>query len=248
MKIVFCEVNNEVIREAIENYPEIQIVKAADINDACRKLASDEAEAMIAGIDIATREVVLAAKDVVKLVGDFFSSSFLMEKNGKKILVADGGVNKNPSAEQLEKIVLQTYETAKKVLDEEPKIAMLSFSTFGSGGNDENITKIHQVIDAVHKKYPDILIDGEMQLDTAIDGKVAKKKANGSLVAGEANILVCPDLNSGNILYKSMERFGGWTAAGPILQGFAKPISDLSRGSTTEDVILAIKTLERIIK
>ena len=209
MKIVFCEVNNEVIREAIENYPEIQIVKAADINDACRKLASDEAEAMIAGIDIATREVVLAAKDVVKLVGDFFSSSFLMEKNGKKILVADGGVNKNPSAEQLEKIVLQTYETAKKVLDEEPKIAMLSFSTFGSGGNDENITKIHQVIDAVHKKYPDILIDGEMQLDTAIDGKKKKKKANGSLVAGKANILVCPDLNSGNILYKSMERFGG---------------------------------------
>lgn len=161
------------------------------------------------------------------------------------LILADAGVTKNPTVEQLTDIVLQTYETALKVLDDEPRIAMLSFSTFGSA-RDESIDKIHEVISRVCTLRPEIKIDGEMQLDAAINPRVAEKKAPSSPVAGHANVLIVPDLNSGNILYKSLEQFGGYTAAGPILQGFIKPCSDLSRGSTKEDVLLVIDTVKKL--
>ena len=100
----------------------------------------------------------------------------------------------------------------------------------------------------IHEEYPDIAIDGELQLDAAINETIGNKKAPGSTVAGRANVLIAPDLNSGNILYKAMEQFGGFTAAGPILQGFNAPISDLSRGSTKEDVLSVIDVEMKIIK
>ena len=111
------------------------------------------------------------------------------------------------------------------------------------GWTDE---KIAETIESIRTEYPEIEIDGEMQLDVAIDKTVAKKKAPNSKVAGNANVLICTDLNVGNILYKSMERFGGFTAAGPIIQGFKPIISDLSRGSTKEDVILVFQTLKKL--
>ena len=102
------------------------------------------------------------------------------------------------------------------------------------------------VIEKIHAMYPDIKIDGELQLDAAVNPRVAEKKAPGSQVAGKANVLIAPDLNSGNILYKAMEQFGGMNAAGPILQGFNAPASDLSRGSTVEDVKLVFEAIKRL--
>ena len=116
-------------------------------------------------------------------------------------------------------------------------------STNGSGGKNPDLEKIHFVIDKIRKNHPDWLIDGEMQLDAAIVPAISTKKFPTSQVKGSANILITPDLNSGNILYKSLERFGGFTIAGPMIQGFAKPLADLSRGSTAEDVKLTIKVL-----
>ncbi|MBQ2659840.1 hypothetical protein IJF86_00180 [Candidatus Saccharibacteria bacterium] len=246
MRIVFPEIENPIIKEALGLTPEVEAVPADDIDEACRILANGDAEAMIAGIDYTSRDVILGARDIVGATGKTFSSCFVLEREKEKIIIADGATCKNPTEEQLFDIVCQTFETAKHIFPE-PKIAMLSFSTLGSGGHDDSMTKIQNVITKVRAERPEIVIDGEMQLDAAVNLRVAEKKAPGSKVAGKANVLICPDLNSGNILYKALEQFGGFVAAGPILQGFKKPISDLSRGSTVEDVVLVIKTIERIV-
>ncbi len=260
MKIAFPELNNPIIKEAVsgvsEADPDFEAVSASSLEEACSLCKNGAADALIAGIDYTTRDMVLACRDYLGMAenpiagtsGKTFSSCFVMEKQGADTLIlADAGVTKNPTAEQLTDIVLQTYETALKVLDDEPRIAMLSFSTFGSA-KDESIDKITSVISAVKTMRPEIKIDGEMQLDCAIDPRIAEKKlANRSSdVAGHANVLIVPDLNSGNILYKSLEQFGGYVAAGPILQGFIKPCSDLSRGSTKEDVELVIETVKKL--
>ena len=138
-------------------------------------------------------------------------------------------------------IILQTHETAEAILAEQPRVAVLSFSTLGSGGSDDSIDRARKVISRIQSENSDIAIDGELQLDAAVNPSIGNKKAPGSTVAGRANVLIAPDLNSGNILYKAMEQFGGFTAAGPILQGFNAPVSDLSRGSTKEDVLAVIK-------
>lgn len=246
MKIIVPEYNNSVMRKAINACKNISFIKNESLPAACKVLRNGEADALVAGIDITTRDMVLTCKDNLEKTYKYFSSCFVMKKENQTIIVADAGVCKNPNAEMLKDVVLETYETAKAVLDEEPRIAMLSFSSFGSGGADPSIDKIREVIDYIRTEHPEIQIDGEMQLDVAIVPEVAKKKAPESSVAGNANVLICPDLNAGNILYKSMERFGGYVAAGPILQGFDGIVSDLSRGSTVDDVVLVFKTLEKI--
>jgi phosphate acetyltransferase len=183
--------------------------------------------------------VILATRDYVGLSegNKTFGSLFVMEfPDGRVLIMADGGVTKNPTAEQLADIVILTHDAATPILADEPRVAMLSFSTLGSGGRDDSITKIQDAILLVKERRPDIIIDGEMQLDAAVNAEIGQKKASDSPVAGRANVLITPDLNSGNILYKSMEQFAGAHAYGPVLLGFAKPVSDLSRGSTAEDV------------
>ena len=246
MKIVFPEMDNLIIREAIQRCPEITAMAANSLDEACQMVRDGLADGMVAGINHTSREIILKCREHITMTGKYFSSSFVMRREGETLVIADGGVCKNPNEEMLTSIVLQTYETARKILQDEPKVAMLSFSTFGSGGDDPSIAKIQNAIELVRAERPEILIDGEMQLDAAIVPEVAERKAAGSSVAGRANVLICPDLNSGNILYKAMERLGGWTAAGPILQGFKAPISDLSRGSTVEDVVLVIKIMEEL--
>lgn len=250
MKIVFPEYKNEVIKEAILKVSakdtEFEAVEASDLNSALVILRDGGADAMIAGIDYTTREVVLACRDVLGATGKTFSSCVHFEKeDAKPLILADAGVTKEADVERMTDIVLQTYETAVKLLDEEPRIAMLSFSTKGSA-RDASIDKIHEVIARVHEANPEIKIDGEMQLDAAINERVALRKLPESEVAGRANVLIVPDLNAGNILYKAIEQFGGYTAAGPILQGFNKPVSDLSRGSTVEDVEGVVRCMERL--
>ena len=152
------------------------------------------------------------------------------------LLFADCAVNPNPDAAQLAAIAISTAETAKSLCNMEPRVAMLSFSTLGSATH-ELVDKVVEATKIAKKLRPDLMIDGELQLDAAIVPKVGALKAPNSPVAGKANVLVFPDLQSGNIGYKLVQRFANAEAIGPVCQGFAKPINDLSRGCSVEDIV-----------
>lgn len=152
------------------------------------------------------------------------------------LLFSDCAVNPNPSAEQLATIAITTADTAKWLCGIEPKVALLSFSTMGSADH-ELVDKVKKATEIAKAQRPDLLIDGELQLDAAIVKSVAKLKAPNSKVAGNANILIFPDLQAGNIGYKLVQRFAKAEAIGPICQGFAKPINDLSRGCNSDDIV-----------
>ena len=247
MKIVIPELDNPIIKEAVRSFPDLKFIKATDLTDAVKILNSSAADSLLSGIDYSSRDVLLACKDHLPLRSKYFSSCFVCEKpTGEHLVLADGGVNKLPNADQLYSIVEDSATTLIAYYNEQPKIAMLSYSTYGSGGKNPDLDRIHTVIDQIRTNHPDWLIDGEMQLDAAIVPEVAHKKTPGSPLQGQANLLITPDLNSGNILYKSLERFGGFTCAGPIIQGFAMPLADLSRGSTIKDVILTIKVIQKL--
>ena len=271
-RIVFPEINHPYVQEAIklakQKFPDFEAIGADNLEHACAAVKAGVADSMIAGIDYTSRDVILAARDIIgvknprQLEKPTFSASFIFTKENKAtplgqsvFILGDAAACKHPSFDQLYDITLETHETATKYfkyLDNNstdsalnnfltPRIAMLSFSTLGSGGRDETISLSQSVVEKVRETHPEILIDGEMQLDAAINPRVGEKKAPNSPVAGHANILIVPDLNSGNILYKAMEQFGNFTAAGPILQGFNAPVSDLSRGSTAEDILAVIE-------
>ena len=271
-RIVFPEINHPYVQEAIklakQKFPDFEAIGADNLEHACAAVKSGVADSMIAGIDYTSRDVILAARDIIgvknprQLEKPTFSASFIFTKENKAtplgqsvFILGDAAACKHPSFDQLFDITLQTYETATKYFKYlnhnstdsalnsflTPRIAMLSFSTLGSGGRDETISLSQAVVEKVRETHPEILIDGEMQLDAAINPRVGEKKAPNSPVAGHANVLIVPDLNSGNILYKAMEQFGNFTAAGPILQGFNAPVSDLSRGSTVEDILAVIE-------
>lgn len=250
-RIVFPEGENETIKEAAKKSEDIIepiLLSGEDaLKKACEMVAKGEADSLIAGIDYTSRDVILSAREHIGMDGKIFSASFVMElPDGKVYTLADCAACQNPNAEILAEIIHQTVQTHQSISEDEPRVACLSFSTFGSGGDkNESILKIREAIKLVKEKFPDLKIDGEMQLDAAVNEKIGRKKAPNSSVAGRANILICPDLNSGNILYKSMEQFTGGHAYGPLLQGFKKPISDLSRGSSLEDVmgVIRISTL-----
>ena len=252
MKILFPEANNEYIKAAAAELNGIcePILEDCDLQTAATKLANGEADAMITGIDYSTRDVILATRDYVGIAEGFktFSSLFVVKlPDGRRYIISDGATCKNPTAEQLADIIELTHDAAAKILGEQPRVAVLSFSTFGSGGKDPSMDKTAEAISAIRVRRPDILVDGEMQLDAAVNPRIGEKKASESKVAGRANVLIVPDINSGNILYKSFEQFAGATVAGPILLGFKKPVSDLSRGSTVEDIILTAESLSLML-
>lgn len=156
---------------------------------------------------------------------------------------ADCALNICPTAEELAEIAISSAKTGEVIAGIDPKVAMLSFSTKGSGNDAkyaDTVTKVRTAVQIANEKAPDLKLDGEFQFDAALVPKVAALKAPGSSVAGNANVFVFPDINAGNIGYKIAERLGGFMAVGPICQGFAKPLNDLSRGCCTEDIVATV--------
>ena len=149
---------------------------------------------------------------------------------------ADCGLNQNPNSEELSEIAISTAKSFKQIIGKEPRVAMLSYSTMGSAKAEE-VDKVRIATELAKEKQPELAVDGEMQLDAALVPEIAKSKAPDSKVAGKANTLVFPDLQAGNIGYKLVERLAKAEAYGPICQGMAKPVNDLSRGCKAEDIV-----------
>ncbi len=196
------------------------------------------AHGFVGGSASPTADVLRAGIHCVGMPEDIsiVSSFFLMVLPEKVYAFADCAVVPNPNEEQLADIAISTADNFSKLVGEEPLVAMLSFSTKGSAEH-EMVDKVRKATELVKIKRPDIKVDGELQFDAAVVEKVGKSKAPESEIAGRANVLIFPDLNAGNIGYKIAQRLGGAEAIGPVVQGLRKPIFDLSRGCSVDDIV-----------
>jgi phosphate acetyltransferase len=210
-------------------------------------VGAGDAAAMVAGVASPTRRVIEAGLITIGLAPGIAtpSSFFLMlvpaaGGDRKPYIFADCAINAEPSAQQLADIAIASAESARSLIDEEPRVALLSFSTLGSAGHPR-VDKVRAALETVRKLRPDLAVDGELQGDAAVSPVVAANKMQSlGEVAGRANVLIFPDLDAGNIAYKLVQHLGGATAIGPFLQGFAKPICDLSRGASVDDIVAAV--------
>lgn len=214
----------------------------------CLIIKSGEADGQVAGAQNTTGNVLRPALQIIKTSpGITCVSGAMMMITGAKeygeegvLFMGDVAVTPTPDAGQLSQIAVCTAQTAKAIAGfDEPRVAMLSFSTKGSAKH-EMVDKVAEATRLAHELAPELSIDGELQADAALVPFVGASKAPGSAVAGKANVLIFPDLGAGNIGYKLVQRLGGATAIGPILQGIARPVNDLSRGCSTEDVYMMI--------
>ena len=209
---------------------------------AMMMVKENDADGVVSGADHSTADTLRPALQILKtapgtkLVSAFFVMVTNTEYGEDGVLVfGDCGLNENPDSESLSEIAKSSAESFEEITGKKAKVAMLSYSTYGSAKSPLT-EKVFEATKLVKEKYPEVEVDGELQLDAAIVESVAKKKAPGSLVAGNANVLIFPDLNAGNIGYKLVQRFANAEAYGPLCQGIAKPVNDLSRGCSSDDV------------
>ena len=210
-------------------------------------LKAGDADGMVAGAINSTGNVLRPALQIIKTAPGIkvVSSCFIMEIPDHKwgddgvMIFGDCAVIPNPTAEELAAIAIASAASGKQLVDIDPRVAMLSFSTKGSAKHD-NVTKVQEATKLAHELAPELKLDGELQADAALVESVGQLKAPGSTVAGHANTLIFPDLQAGNIGYKLVQRLAGAEAIGPIIQGLAKPVSDLSRGCSVDDIVSVV--------
>ena len=220
---------------------EVRALALQPVYQAAALLHLGEVDAMVAGATTPTRLVIQAGLRVVGLAeGVVTASSFflMVSPDGAISMFADCALNVDPDPAQLADIAIATARNRAAVLGDRPLVALLSFSTYGSAEH-ARVDKVREALRIARERAPDIAFDGELQADTALVASVAETKGASGPVAGHANVLIFPDLDSGNIGYKLVQRMGGVQAIGPFLQGFAKPICDLSRGASVDDVVMA---------
>ncbi len=214
-------------------------ILSKDIFFAAMLVRMGEADGMVAGARNLTSTVIKAGKLIVGLKSGFGEPSgfFLMDIPGHRpIIFADCAVNPNPEPALLAQIAIASAQSASALLGKEARVAMLSFSTKGSADHPD-VRKVREATSIAKRLSPELLIDGEMQADAALVPQIAEKKKITGPVAGKANVLIFPDLDAGNISYKLVQHLAGAKAYGPFLQGFNRPVNDLSRGCTPEEIL-----------
>jgi len=251
---------SDLLADFVKDYCEARAAKGKPISEEdAKKVLSDRlyfgnmmtkkglVDGLVAGSIASTPDMLRASFQVLGTAKGIKigSSCFVMDlktptlSGDSVLLYSDCGVNPNPNAEELVDIAIATAHTYRALIGKTPKIAFLSFSTFGSAKHEilEKVIKATQLTkERVAAENLDIIVDGELQADAALVPSVAKSKAPKSAIQGDANVLIFPDLNAGNICYKITERIAGADAYGPILQGLAKPVNDLSRGCSVDDI------------
>lgn len=238
-------------------YADVAAAKAAILQDhtmyGALILKAGDADGFVSGACHSTANTLRPGLQVIKTAPGFktVSSCFIMvaPESGNKYIpegvcvFGDCAINIEPSAEELSDIAIASADTAKKIAGIEPRVAMLSFSTKGSGNDAkyyDTVSKVQKATELAKAAAPDLALDGEFQFDAAVAPEVGELKAPGSKVAGHANTFIFPNINAGNIGYKICQRMGGWMAIGPICQGFAKPLNDLSRGCNVDDIVATV--------
>ena len=241
-------------KTGLPEYADVAAAKAAALKDytmyGALILKAGDADGFVSGACHSTANTLRPGLQVIKTAPGIktVSSCFIMvapEGSNKYLpsgisVFGDCAINIEPSAEELADIAVATAETAKKIAGIEPKVAMLSFSTKGSGSDSKGLNTVGKVVEATKlakAKAPELALDGEFQFDAAIAPEVGELKAPGSAVAGHANTFIFPNINAGNIGYKIAARMGGWKAIGPVCQGFATPLNDLSRGCNVDEIV-----------
>ena len=221
-----------------------ELVTKDNIYFATMMVKTGQCDGLVGGASCATVKILSPALKVLKTApgAPMVSSLFLMEvpncefgENGTFVF-ADCGLNQNPTPDELAAIAISSAESFKMLVGKEPKVAMLSHSSKGSAKHDD-VTKVVEATRIAKETAPDLALDGELQLDAAIVPEIGASKAPGSTVAGHANVLVFPDLDAGNIGYKLVQRLAKAEAYGPMCQGIAKPVNDLSRGCSADDIV-----------
>lgn len=224
---------------------------------ACLMCKAGDADGAVSGACHSTANTlrpclqIIKTKPGTKLVSCFFLMSVPDCEAGENgtFVFGDCGLNQNPNAEELAAIAGSSAESFRLLVEKEPKVAMLSYSTMGSAKHDD-VTKVQEAVKIAKEEYPDLILDGELQLDAAIVPSVGESKAPGSKVAGHANTLVFPNLDAGNIGYKLVQRLAKAEAYGPVTQGIAMPVNDLSRGCYADDIVgvVAITAVQAQVK
>jgi len=211
---------------------------------ACMMVKLNDADGVVSGACHSSANTLRPSLQIIKtkpgtqMVSCFFVIVVPNKEMGCNgtFVMGDCGLNQNPNAQELATIAATSAESFKYLVNDEPRVAMLSHSTYGSASHDD-VLKVREAVDIANRHYPEYLIDGELQTDAALVPEIAQFKAPDSKIAGKANVLIFPDLDAGNIGYKLLHRLGLAQAYGPLCQGIAKPVNDLSRGCSAEDIV-----------